>query len=214
MRPDPITVALTDPEGRLAAARQRLASDLVALEREAASLPAKLSAYLMAARGLFAAADTELAKGAARPDGAISIFLAAESLAEVGRNAFQVLANQAGLTDLQRQAYARVGSLFGDVLCVIRGLWQQFRRAADYSTVRGASTCSSTLGGTPPSIHADTNVIDKIFAANRAATGLKLSTRALSEIQTWRADVMAHGTGAAADAPRSLYEIARGVALY
>lgn len=210
---DSISIAITDYRARLIAARNHLLEVISQMGAAEAGLTAYLKSFVSATRGVFLSAHAELAKAGPVSDGAAALLATSETLAEVGRNTFQVLANQAAITDLDRGAYARVGALYNDALCTLRNAWSQYRQVADYSAVRGASNCSSTGGGDPPSIHGNVNVMDKIAEANLASASILISSRALSEIQTWRADPLAHTVGAASAVPRSLYLISQGVSV-
>lgn len=90
------------------------------------------------------------------------IFVARE-LAQGGMNIARTIAAITNLPALAKQQINRVATEFSSIFCLIRNALGITPFYPDYSSVYGASNCSSTAGGRPPSIYADTNTFSAIL---------------------------------------------------
>lgn len=91
-----------------------------------------------------------------------SIILIARNLAQGGMNIARTVAAIINLPDLISQQVNRVATEFSSIFCLISNAVGITPFYPDYSSVFGASNCSSTAGGKPPSIYADTNTFEAI----------------------------------------------------
>jgi hypothetical protein len=69
-------------------------------------------------------------------------------------NAFGALAATPGLTPVQLLPLQQMASLFGGCACLINNSFNALPLYATYDALMGASFCSSTAGGPPPSAYA------------------------------------------------------------
>lgn len=86
----------------------------------------------------------------------------ARDIAHVGTNLFRTLAAIASTPMQIKAELMRVGSAFSNALCVLKNALRPVPTYEDYQAVHGSSNCSSTSGGLPPSIYANTNVFNAV----------------------------------------------------
>ena len=203
---DPITAAITNPAVRRRNAVARLREDIDALQALAFDISGA-SEYAATAVKLFERAREMLRTGA-NDDGATAVIEAAKSVAAVGRNAFQVLAAESGLTSQAVAKLSGVAALYRDVYCLLATAYEAGTQRFDTAPLLGSSNCSSTGGGTASA--PAPNVMELLFALNNAA-GLRVSTVAAAQIAAWSVDPLSQPASAVAAVPQSLRQIAAGV---
>lgn len=86
-----------------------------------------------------------------------SLINVARGIAQSGRNVFQALAGVTGLPGFVKSQMMLVASEFSNVFCLLRNSLKAPVYYPDYTGLYGASNCSSTSGGAPPSIYAGEN---------------------------------------------------------
>lgn len=85
-----------------------------------------------------------------------ALFLATEVQA-ASRNLAQTLTAPLALAERHRRTMAQLAAAFGEAYCNLRNNFPSLRRYLDFDDLFGASNCSSTSGGRPPTAYADTN---------------------------------------------------------
>jgi hypothetical protein len=86
----------------------------------------------------------------------------ASDLAQVGRNVFWAYNSIATLPDTLMHQVSAVANAFENAMCVLKNAFTPEIQYQDYSDLYGASICSSTIGGSPPSPLAGTNPFESI----------------------------------------------------
>jgi hypothetical protein len=101
-----------------------------------------------------------------------AIYLLAMSVQQAGRNVFASLASIAGLPASVAYQINSIVAGFQAAYCNLVNGFDQLRRMFDLDPLFGASNCSSTGGGRPPSTftQARTNPFASIYAATATAT--------------------------------------------
>nr|WP_281720002.1 hypothetical protein [Nitrosomonas nitrosa] len=90
------------------------------------------------------------------------VIFTAREIAQAGMNIARSLSAILDLPSLAKQQMSKVATEFSSIFCLIRNALGITPYYDDYSSVYGASNCSSTAGGRPPSIHSDTNTFAAI----------------------------------------------------
>lgn len=80
-----------------------------------------------------------------------SLITVARLSSQAGLNIFRTLAAVVGIPSLTRVRLMQIAGAYSNVFCVLRNAINQQLFFEDYSPLFGASTCSSTAGGRPPS---------------------------------------------------------------
>lgn len=87
----------------------------------------------------------------------------AGDIALVGRNLFHTYNAIASLPDAARWEVAQIASAYENAFCVLRNAFQRVQLYPDYSDVYGASSCSSTIGGSPLSPMGGVNTFEVLL---------------------------------------------------
>jgi hypothetical protein len=74
--------------------------------------------------------------------------------------------------------------------CTIKNGIRVFNPIRSFDGLFGASNCSSTGGGSPPTSYADVNVFGEIFADPEAGRLVSVSGYASREMSTWTRDAL------------------------
>lgn len=97
-----------------------------------------------------------------------------------GTNIMNALASNGALDPEAKAAVMQVGAAFNEVHCIFTNALSAVATYQNYTGLYGASNCSSTVGGTPPSPYAGQNVFamtasvpSPIVLSTEATTGLK-----------------------------------------
>lgn len=206
---DPIAWSIADRSSRSRAARthiRELAGDLARLS--ALEPSPQLRDYLDKIGDLLAALD---AAWVYQPNESFrQRAVVVETLLEAGANGYQRLANAEGLSSIEKSRRSRVGLLLGDALCTLRTGIPGADSMPNLTSLNGSGMCSSTGGGTPPSLHRNINVLDQITQANtNAAIGARVTGEAQTQVVVLRVDPLAvpSSTGVV----DALYLISKGV---
>lgn len=90
-------------------------------------------------------------QNAVRTAGAIvgGLATAARGIVQAGMNIFRTLGNVVGLPLMIKGQAMGIAALFGNAFCLINNAFKSGKLIPDFSLVYGASTCSSTVGGSP-----------------------------------------------------------------
>jgi hypothetical protein len=90
------------------------------------------------------------------------VILTAREIAQAGMNIARSISAILDLPSLAKQQISKVATEYSSIFCLIRNALGITPYYDDYSSVYGASNCSSTAGGRPPSIYANTNTFAAI----------------------------------------------------
>jgi hypothetical protein len=106
--------------------------------------------------------------------------MAAHGIAQTGLNVFRTMASIANIPSAAKAALMQVAGAYSNVFCVLKNALRKTPTYEDYNPLYGASNCSSTGGGMPPSAYAGQN---PFYAVNKADTGvIGISPQASSAI--------------------------------
>lgn len=86
----------------------------------------------------------------------------ARDIAQAGVNIFRTVSAITSIPGKIRAALAQVAASYNEALCIFTNSLKPRAMYEDYSALYGASNCSSTTGGRPPSQYADMNVFTLI----------------------------------------------------
>lgn len=108
---------------------------------------------------------------------AISI---ATDLSKIGSNIFKTLSAIVNLPSDIKSDLMQVGSAFNEAFCILKNSLKPEKTHEDYSSLYGASNCSSTTGGNPASVYADKNSFELM---QDAKSEIPISSASLSSIK-------------------------------
>lgn len=103
----------------------------------------------------------------------------ASDVASVGLNLFRAMSALRALPTSVTAEFSRVSSAFNEMVCIFQNSLKPRPIYASYSGLYGASNCSSTTGGSPPSPYANLNVFELITARGGS---LSLSSSAAASV--------------------------------
>lgn len=113
----------------------------------------------------------------------LSLIGVARDIAQVGTNIFRTLAAANNLPMQARVALMQVAGAYSNSFCVMKNALASLPTYEDYRTLHGASNCSSTSGGSPPSQYADRNPFISIVPLDtRAVSVTPRASAAISAI--------------------------------
>lgn len=101
----------------------------------------------------------------------------ASDIAGVGTNVFRSISAIASIPGQLKSNLMRVAGAFNEALCILKNSLKPRKLYEDYDNIYGASNCSSTTGGRPASMYANSNIFSMIqsdpaaIAASGAALG-------------------------------------------
>lgn len=84
----------------------------------------------------------------------------ASDIAQSGINIFRTINSIANLPQNLKAKLYQVQAAYNEAFCILQNSLRRRKVYDDYSDLYGASNCSSTTGGLPPSIYRDANVFD------------------------------------------------------
>lgn len=102
----------------------------------------------------------------------------AGGVAQAGMNAFRTLASVLSLSYSAVRQVAAIARAFMNIYCTLKNAINQLRDWQDFSSIFGASNCSSTAGGRPLSSFIGSNPFAAAFAAT-AAVPIAINTAAI-----------------------------------
>lgn len=142
------------------------AAALAPIKAGLAKLAAATGEALRAARGYIAAGKAGLTVAA---NEAIGL---ARSMSQAACNVTATIAAIKSLPAQVRATFSQVAGAFRNAMCLLRNVFGGRSAYADFSSVYGASVCSSTSGGRPLSSFAVSgkSALDAIFPATNATT--------------------------------------------
>lgn len=120
--------------------------------------------FMRAATGIFQGAYDAVRVGGAAALNALAL---PASVAAVGVSAFRTVSAVAGLPIEMRGNFCGVAGGFNEARCLMSNSLRPRGTFEDFSGLYGASNCSSTTGGRPASIYADTNVFELLATGDR-----------------------------------------------
>lgn len=82
----------------------------------------------------------------------------AGDIAKIGTTVFRLINTIMSLGDFMKSQVSRIGAAFNEVACIFSNALRPKPVYEQFEGIYGASNCSSTVGGTPPSIYSDANV--------------------------------------------------------
>jgi hypothetical protein len=152
--------------------RNSLLSSIVRLQEKGAKLRSFIDTRVATPLRNFVALSTgyfqrvvdniDAVRGVVSDETAQLVGIAAD-LAMVGRNAFYTYNALVSSAQGVQHDIAEIANAYENALCVLRNAIRRGRLNPDYSDVYGASTCSSTIGGSPVSPLAGSNPFEFIF---------------------------------------------------
>lgn len=110
-----------------------------------------------------------------------AIINVARALTQCGVNIFRTLAAVIGIPALAKALFMSVAGAYSNAFCVLRNALRSLPTYEDYRGLFGASNCSSTAGGSPPSQYANQNPF--FVVAPQLSTSVGVSPRANSSIR-------------------------------
>lgn len=139
---------------------------------------------------LFARVQTEIKNGAQFfSDQVNSLVQNAQAFADVGRNVFRTIGAFQGLAEDERARIMAFASSYNEAYCVFNNSLRPRGVFEDFSSLYGASNCSSTTGGRGPSVYANTNPFDLMFTSTRQIITVSTDAKASIE-QITKSDVV------------------------
>lgn len=178
LREDAVTEAIVSPKGRFQAAKDALPA-IVEAQRNIAKQAAAIFGPLTTTTAKvleFSADALEFVQGLADTKAAIFDAVTAPALQAVAdierasRNAFQILVSGANFGAQIHNLIQSAASSLHNAYCTLVSGFLIGTTIPDFSTLFGASTCSSTAGGRPVSIYAGKNPWLFVFNVNDPAS--------------------------------------------
>lgn len=165
----PAPAASSDP-GAMATAKKSLQSSISKIQKFTAAIQGKIASVLgpirdqvksflnktaavLSAVKSAAGAVTGLITGAAG-----ALIGIARDMAQAARNVMGVVSAIAGIPSKIKAAFMEVKSALHNAFCVMKNAFKVQRTLTDYSDMYGASTCSSTAGGSPLSKYSEAGI--------------------------------------------------------
>lgn len=94
----------------------------------------------------------------------------AANLALAGRNIFYTVSDLASLPSRLKASVMRIASAYNNVFCIFKNALKPANFYPNYSSLFGASTCSSTNGGSPISQFMNSNGLEAAFKPDSATS--------------------------------------------
>ncbi len=161
---------------------------------------APVKAFMNMSHQLLTAVQSTIAAGVSLAGSVISV---ARAIAQTGVNIFRTLASVAGIPALMKATLMQVASAYSNIFCVLKNALKAPKTYENYTSLYGASNCSSTSGGSPASQYANVNAFYSVAPA--ASTYPSVSTEAMSSMNAIiKSDVVL--------APMTVQQIGAGVA--
>lgn len=113
---------------------------------------------------------------------AAAVIGVAKSLSMVGREVFRTLSEIASIPATAKAAFSQMGAAFNEVVCIFSNSLKPKKTFEQYLGLYGASNCSSTTGGSPPSPFANQNVLALVSQKDPAP--VVLSGSAIGSVKT------------------------------
>lgn len=102
----------------------------------------------------------------------------AATLTSIGMNIYSTVAAIAGAPAKLMASVMQVSSAFSNAFCLLRNVFRAKGQLLDYSSLYGASNCSSTSGGRPVSPYAFSNPFEAIYSTGKAPVAVSGSAQA------------------------------------
>lgn len=143
---------------------------------------APLKTFIKLTNQLLTAVRDVIAAGQAIAGSMIGL---ARDIADTGTKLFRTLAAVANLPSAAKQALMQVAGAYSNAFCVLKNSLRPDPTYENYGAVHGASNCSSTSGGLPPSLYSDKNVFDSLTTISQARVSVSTAAyQALGLIKT------------------------------
>lgn len=144
------------------------------------SLAAQISAFTSFAAHIFSTASELITAAGGMLNGPSSYLIGlARKVASAGANIFRMLNGLFDLPAFLKANLITMAASFNEVLCIFSNSLSQREVYEQYTSLRGASNCSSTTGGSPISPLTGINVFQQMAPAPELIT---MSTAAISSV--------------------------------
>jgi hypothetical protein len=141
----------------------------------------QVTAFIQTATSIFQSVTNLIAAAQSIPQ---SLLGAAHACAQAGMTMFSTIAALPGNTTTQSAAAMATASDFSNILCLLNNTVNTQKTYPDYTPLYGASNCSSTNGGSPPSPYANTNPFYSVVGAPQNAQAPAISSATAPVIST------------------------------
>jgi hypothetical protein len=135
----------------------------------------QVTAYINTATTIFQSVTNLIKNAQSIPQ---SLLGPAIACAQAGATMFSTIASMSGMSTSQSAAAMATASDFSNILCLLNNAVNTVQTYPDYTPLYGASNCSSTSGGSPPSPYADTNPFYAVVGAPQNAPAPASTTAA------------------------------------
>jgi hypothetical protein len=98
--------------------------------------------------------------------------LVARNLAQTGMNVFRTMAAVTSIPSQVKAELMQVAGAYSNAFCVLHNALKKTPTYEDYNPLYGASNCSSTSGGSPPSVYAGQNPFYAISPSSGGGVGV------------------------------------------
>ncbi len=150
------------------------------------SILAPVQKFMQLSGRVFTTVHDTIKNGLSLADPLINV---ARSIAQSGMNIFRTFASIANIPKAAKAALMEVASAYSNAFCVLKNALKDIPTYEDYNSLYGASNCSSTSGGSPPSQFAGQNPFFTV--APQIAGSIGVSPRASTSMGTLvRSDVV------------------------
>lgn len=106
----------------------------------------------------------------------------AGNLARVGTNIFRSISTITSLPGYLKSSIMRVAGSYNEAFCILRNSLRPRKLYEDYDDLYGASNCSSTTGGRPASMYANTNVFSMLQSDPSSISATNAAMNSISEL--------------------------------
>lgn len=135
---------------------------------ELAGFGNNIAGFVTKSLELFARVQSEINTGAQFFSDQVNFLIQnAQAYADVGRNVFRTIGALEGLAEGERVRIMAMASSYNEAFCVFGNSLRPRGVFEDFSSLYGASNCSSTTGGRPASAYASTNPFELMFSSTR-----------------------------------------------
>lgn len=141
-----------------------------------------ISGFMTQSLALFQRVQSEIQSNAQFFSEQLNFLIAnAQAFADVGRTIFRTISAIEGLAEGAKAELMQVATAYNEAYCIFANSLRPRGVYDDFSSLYGASNCSSTTGGLPASVYANTNPFSLMFASNREF--ITVSSEAKAAIQ-------------------------------
>lgn len=165
-----LTSSLNEINGYIASAKSFINSNILA----------PVTGFMNLSHQVLTAVQSTISNGLSV---AVPLINVARSIAQTGVNVFRTLAAVANIPAQIRSTLMQVAAAYSNIFCVLKNSLKTPRSYENYGGLYGASNCSSTFGGSPPSQYAGQNPFYKVVPESTSTTGVSsAASSAMSSI--------------------------------